>query len=197
MLNGNSEIWKDIPEFEGRYQVSSLGRIRSIQDNHGNYREQLRATWVSTKGYVYVQLFVKDVRHNVSVHHAVARAFIENPDQKKTVNHIDGNKQNNHVTNLEWHTYSENLKHAYTAGLKKGQEHFKGVKLGKTSQFNNVTYDSAKDRWIASVKFQGKMHTKRFPIKDYGDRAEILAAIAVNEILDTLGITDRAKNTIP
>lgn len=196
MLNGNNEIWKDIPEFEGRYQASSLGRIRSIQDNHGNYREHIRATWVSSKGYVYVQLFVKDVRHNVSVHHAVASAFIPNPENKKTVNHIDGNKQNNHVTNLEWNTQSENLKHAHATGLKKGQEHFKGVKLGSTSKFHNVTYDPARGRWIASVKFQGKMHTRRFPVSKYGDSAEILAATAVNEILDSLGLIDRAKNII-
>lgn len=196
MLNGNNEIWKDIPEFEGRYQASSLGRIRSIQDNHGNYREHIRATWVSSKGYVYVQLFVKDVRHNVSVHHAVASAFIPNPEKKKTVNHIDGNKQNNHVTNLEWNTHSENLKHAHATGLKKGQEHFKGVKVGSTSKFHNVTYDPARDRWIASVKSQGKTHTKRFPVSKYGDSAEILAATAVNEILDSLGLVDRAKNII-
>lgn len=197
MLNGNNEIWKDIPGFEGRYQASSLGRIRSIQDNHGNYREQTRATWVSSKGYVYVQLFVKDVRHNVSVHHAVASAFIPNPDKKKTVNHIDGDKQNNQVTNLEWNTHSENLKHAHATGLKKGQEHFKGVKLGTTSRFHNVTYDPSKDRWIASVKSQGKMYAKRFPVAIYGDCAEILAAVAVNEILDSLGLSDRAKNIIP
>lgn len=196
MLNGNNEIWKDIPEFEGRYQASSLGRIRSIQDNHGNYREHIRATWVSSKGYVYVQLFVKDARHNISVHHAVASAFIPNPENKKTVNHIDGNKQNNHVTNLEWNTQSENLKHAHATGLKKGQEHFKGVKLGLTSKFHNVTYDPARDRWIASVKFQGKTHTRRFPVSKYGDSAEILAATAVNEILDSLGLVDRAKNII-
>lgn len=197
VLNGNSEIWKDIPGFEERYQASSLGRIRSIQDNHGNYREQVRATWISAKGYVYVQLFIKDVRYNVSVHHAVASTFILNPEGKKTVNHIDGDKQNNQVTNLEWLTHSENLKHAHATGLKKGQEHFKGVKLGGTSKFHNVTYDPTKDRWIASVKFQGKMHSKRFTVKEHGDRAEILAAIAVNEFLDSLGLTDRAKNTIP
>lgn len=196
MLNGNNEIWKDIPEFKGRYQASSLGHIRSIQDNHGNYREHIRATWVSSKGYVYVQLFVKDVRHNVSVHHAVASTFIPNPENKKTVNHVDGNKQNNHVTNLEWNTQSENLKHAHATGLKKGQEHFKGVKLGSTSKFHNVTYDSDRDRWIASVKFQGKMHTRRFPTSKYGDSAEILAATAVNEMLDSLGLIDRAKNII-
>ncbi len=196
MLNSNAEIWKDIPGFEERYQVSNYGNVRSIQDNHGNYREHPRATWISSKGYVYVQLFIKDVRHNVSVHHAVASAFIPNPESKKTVNHRDGNKQNNQATNLEWATHSENLLHAHATGLKKGQSHYKGKKVGNTSRFHNVTYDPAKDRWIASVKYLGKMHSKRFPVKTYGNAAEVLAAQAVNDLLDKLGLTDRAKNSI-
>ena len=198
MLNRNDEIWKDIPGFEGRYQVSNIGNIRSLQDNHGNERIQARATWVSSKGYQYVQLFVKDVRHNVSVHHAVASAFIPNPEKKYTVNHKDGNKLNNQVTNLEWMTYSENLKHAHATGLKPSPTHWKGKKQPKAgSKFHNVTYDPSKDRWIASVKFEGKMYAKRFSVKTHGDQAEILAAKAVNDLLDELGITDRAKNIIP
>lgn len=197
MLNRNLEIWKDIPGFEGRYQASDQGRIRSIQDNHGNYREHIRSTWISSKGYEYVQLFIKDKRHNVSVHHAVASAFIPNPDQKETVNHIDGIKTHNQPSNLEWASYSENLKHAHATGLKRGQSHWKGRKGGNTSQFHNVTYDPSRNRWIASIKHEGKMRAKRFSVKKHGDQAELLAAQAVNDLLDELGITDRAKNVIP
>lgn len=196
MLNGNDEIWKDIPEFEGRYQVSNLGLVRSIQDNHGNPRLRVKATQVSNKGYVYVQLFVKNVQHMVSVHSAVASAFVPNPEGKKTVNHIDGNKQNNRVDNLEWATYSENLKHAYTTGLKQAPKGCSGMKVGKTSRFHNVTYDPTKDRWLASVKLKGKMHTKLFPVRTHGEHAEVLAAQAVNELLDSLGIVNRPKNVI-
>lgn len=197
MLNRNVEIWKDIPGFEGRYQASDQGKIRAIVNNHGNYCERLRATWVSNKGYEYVQLFIKDKRYNVSVHHAVASAFIPNPDQKLTVNHINGTKLHNYVCNLEWATYSENLLHAHSTGLKKGQSHWKGRKGGNTSQFHNVTYDPSKDRWIAAIKFEGKMKAKRFSVKKYGKHAELLAAQAVNDLLDQLGITDRAKNILP
>lgn len=197
MLNRNDEIWKDIPGFEKRYQVSNYGNVRSILDNHGNTVERPRATWISSKGYVYVQLSIKDIRHNVSVHHAVASAFIPNPENKRTVNHIDGVKKHNTVSNLEWATYSENLKHAHRTGLKQGQSHWKGKKGGNTSKFHNVTYDLSKDRWIASIKHEGKMISKRFSVKKYGDQAEILAAQAVNDLLDQLGITDRSKNIIP
>ena len=197
MLNLNNEIWKDIPGFEDRYQASNLGRIRSIQDNHGKYKEHIRATWVSSKGYVYAQLFIKDVRYNISAHSAVASAFIPNPEYKKTINHIDGNKLNNHLGNLEWATYSENLLHAHATGLKQGQSHWKGKKGGKTSLFHNVTYDPSRDRWIASIKHNGKTLAKRFSVVKHGKQAEILAAQAVNDLLDHLGITDRAKNIIP
>lgn len=197
MLNSNTEIWKDIPGFEERYQASNLGNIRSIQDNHGNYREQPRATWVSNKGYEYVQLFIKDKRHNVSVHHAVASAFIPNPDQKPTVNHIDGVKTHNYRSNLEWMTYSENLRHAHKTGLQVGQTHWKGKKFGTSSNFHNVTFDAKKNRWVASIKINGKSKAKYFTVNKHGDAGERLAAQAVNDLLDLYGITDRAKNSIP
>ncbi len=197
MLNGNNEIWVDIPGFTLRYQVSSLGRIRSIQDNHGNYCERFRATWVSNKGYQYVQLFIKDKRHNISVHWAVATAFVPNPDKKLTVNHIDGNKLNNIPSNLEWATYGENLKHAHATGLKKGQEHYKGVKVGSTSRFHNVGWDKNRNRFFASVKHNGKNIQKNFSVSKYGEEAELLAAQAVNKILDDLNILDRPRNVIP
>ena len=196
MLNRNTEIWKNIPNFEKRYQVSDLGNIRSIQDNHGNYRIKPRATWISNKGYEYVQLFIKDKGHNVSVHHAVASAFIPNPDQKSTVNHEDGIKTNNRRSNLEWMTQSENLLHAHANGLKYGQTHWKGKKFGNTSEYHNVTFDVKKNRWIASIKVSGKSKAKYFTIEKYGDDAERLAAQAVNDLLDLHGITDRAKNSI-
>ena len=196
MLNRTNEIWCDIVEFEGRYQVSNYGRIKSIQDNHGKKRDLIRSTWLSSKGYVYVQLCFKNKRFNISIHNAVACAFIPNPENKPTINHIDGNKQNNHVSNLEWATYSENLKHAHSIGLKVSNCWCKGKKWGKTSNFHNVTYDPTRNRWIASIKYNGKMYAKRFSIKKYGEQAELLAALAVNTLLDELGITDRTKNII-
>ena len=194
MLNGNIEVWKDIPGFEGRYQASNLGRIRSIQDNHGKYKEQIRSTWISSKGYKYVQLFIKNKRHNVSVHHAVASAFIPNPDNKPTVNHIDGNKQNNRVDNLEWVTYSENHVHAYKIGLKNAQhvaDRQRGSKIGVTSNFHNVSWDKTRQKWKATLKDKGKMvFQKRFD-------CEIEAAKYVNTMLDELGYSDRPRNSIP
>lgn len=194
VLNGNTEIWKDIPSFENRYQASTLGRIRSIQDNHGKYKEQIRSTWISNKGYEYVQLFIKNKSHNVSVHHAVASTFLVNPDNKPTVNHIDGIKKHNHVGNLEWSTYSENLKHAHRLGLSNANhvaDRQRGTKIGVTSNYHNVSWDNTRKKWKATLKDKGRMEfQKRFD-------CEIEAAKYVNTMLDNLGYLDRPRNSIP
>lgn len=196
MLNGNDEIWLDIEEYVGRYQVSNFGNVRSIIDNHGKEKCKLKVPYPCRKGYLYVQLFVKDAHFRDSLHRLVAKAFLPNPENKKTVNHIDGNKANNHVSNLEWATHSENLLHAHATGLKHGQQHYIGKKVGDTSNYHNVSYDPTKDRWIASVKHNKKSYAKRFPVLVHGSNAETLAALAVNDLLDQLGITDRPKNVI-
>ena len=107
------EIWKDIPDYKGLYQVSNLGRIKSLQTN--------RIIKGGLTGYGYLHINARKDRksHTLYVHKAVASAFIPNPDNKPQVNHIDGNKLNNCLDNLEWVTYSENNKHAYKTGLKK------------------------------------------------------------------------------
>jgi HNH endonuclease/NUMOD4 motif/AP2 domain len=196
VLNINDEIWMDIADYEGRYQISNFGNARSLQDNHGNARLQNKVPCKCRKGYLYLQMFVKDVQFRDSLHRLVAKAFIPNPERKRTVNHIDGNKANNHVSNLEWATYSENLLHAHATGLKHGQRHYLGKKVGDTSQYHNVTYDPSRNRWIASVKHNKKSYAKRFPVAVHGAMAQDLAALAVNDLLDQLGITDRPKNVI-
>ncbi len=131
----------------------------------------------------------------MAIHRLVAIAFIENPENKKTVNHIDGNKLNNNVLNLEWATYKENIQHAVRTGLTPKPPGKPGVKNGKTSIYNNVTYDATRDRWLGCVKVNGKMHCKRFPVKKFHN-AEQLAAQAVNDFIDELSLSTRKKNII-
>lgn len=104
------EKWLDVVGYEGLYQVSDLGRIK--RDGH------IKATYIDKGGYITVSLSKKSKQKTLKVHRLVALAFIPNPDGKITVNHIDGNKHNNSVKNLEWSTHSENHKHAYRLGLK-------------------------------------------------------------------------------
>lgn len=116
------EIWKDIKDYEGVYQVSNLGRVKSLSrfhnNNSGGYLSKERILKQNIKrGYLTVGLCKEGKTKTYSVHRLVAIAFIVNPHNKKTVNHIDGNKTNNLVSNLEWCTYSENQQHAFNIGL--------------------------------------------------------------------------------
>lgn len=102
------EIWKRFKDTD--YQVSNLGNVFSVYNG-----KQLKP--FMNDRYLVVDLFAYTVRQRIAVHRMVAIAFIENPDNKEYVNHIDGNKLNNCVDNLEWVTASENSIHAVATGL--------------------------------------------------------------------------------
>lgn len=108
-----NEEWRDIVGFDGKYQISSLGNVRNIKT-----MKQLKSSKTQS-GYCDVKLYDRNQRKNVHfrVHRLVATAFIDNPECKRTVNHIDGDKNNNTVSNLEWATHKENLRHAHDTGL--------------------------------------------------------------------------------
>lgn len=100
-----TEIWKDVVGYEGLYRVSNLGNIYSV------YSKRNKAQQKSIHGYMLVQLWKNNVGTHCSVHRIVASAFIENPLNKPQINHIDEDKTNNRVENLEWCTQVENHNH--------------------------------------------------------------------------------------
>lgn len=111
------EQWKPIAGTNGMYEVSSTGKVRS--NNYlGHGKQQELSLAKDQKGYLRVQICKDGRRQTVKVHREVAKAFIPNPENKAEVNHKDGNKENNHVSNLEWATPRENTTHAYNSGLK-------------------------------------------------------------------------------
>lgn len=119
------EVWKDVVGFEGRYQVSSLGSVKSSEYRKTIIRKdgkpqvfvrpsKILTPWLMNNGYHQYQLG----RGNKFLgHRLVALAFLENTRNVSDVNHIDGNKANNNLENLEWVNRSENNKHAYEIGL--------------------------------------------------------------------------------
>lgn len=101
------EKWKDIKGYEGLYQVSNLGRIKSLRGNS----ERILKPGANNKGYLYVRLYKNSKSKWFTLHRLVAEAFIPNPENKSQVNHIDEDKTNNVVSNLEWMTPKDNANH--------------------------------------------------------------------------------------
>lgn len=119
------EIWKDIREYEGLYQISNLGRVKSVNRKVEcgvrviTIKEKIRKLNPNGNGYLNLLLHKEGVKKAHRVHRLVAEAFLPNPFNLPEVNHKDGNKLNNSVDNLEWCTKSHNEIHARKMGLKK------------------------------------------------------------------------------
>ena len=136
------EIWKDIVGYEGLYQVSNLGNFRSLDRETKNGKTHYIRKGKPVKkflcknGYEYVCLTKNCKGNHIKASRLVAIAFIPNTENKKTVNHINGNKLDNRVKNLEWNTYTENLNHAIKTGLR----HLKPVAQIKNGEIIKI-YD--------------------------------------------------------
>lgn len=109
-----NEEWRDVVGYEGLYQVSSEGRVKSLErtDRFGRVvKERVLKQDVTHDGYLRVCLYASDKRKWFRVHRLVCEAFRENPEDKPEVNHIDEDKTNNNAVNLEWCTRKENINH--------------------------------------------------------------------------------------
>lgn len=125
------EVFRDVLGYEGLYQVSNYGRVKSLERKNIFYcglrkehlerptKEKILNYNKSNRGYLQVCLTKDGKSKTYTVHRLVAKAFLPNLKNKKQVNHIDGNKENNSIDNLEWVTSSENNKHAFITGLNK------------------------------------------------------------------------------
>ena len=132
------EVWKNIPDYDG-YQVSSYGRIKSLARTYSKNNIILKQLKINS-GYYIVNLWKNNKCTHKLIHRLVAENFIENLDNKKVVNHKDGNKLNNNVDNLEWVTMIENTKHAIKNNLI-SNEHINNLRNGKYSSKKIGMYD--------------------------------------------------------
>lgn len=140
-----TEVWRDIAGYEGFYQVSNLGRVRSMDRVGGKCKRKMAGRILKpTKlhaGYLAVNLCSDNTKKFVCVHRLVAGAFIDNPHGFPYVNHIDGNKENNDTRNLEWVTPIGNTRHAIDAGLFKPESYSKK----RVVRDDGVVFESAID----------------------------------------------------
>lgn len=111
------EEWRDIAGYEGYYMVSNHGSVIALPVDGMVRRKTLLKANTSWNGYLRVGLRRNGKTKFCMVHRLVAASFIENKNNKPIINHKDGNKQNNHVSNIEWCTHKENTEHAFDSGL--------------------------------------------------------------------------------
>lgn len=120
------EIWKDIPGYEGLYQVSNLGRIKSFpRKGTHELKEHILKPGKNHKGYLHVKLRKNCIGKTITVHRLVAKMFISNPNNLEQVDYIDDDKENNCVNNLQWITNADNMAKAWQTGARSIEKTYK------------------------------------------------------------------------
>lgn len=136
MMCYSNEIWKDIKGYEGKYQISNCGRLKSLIPYRGQ-REHLRKPSLAGAGYYYVTLAPQnECRY---IHRLVAETFIPNPDNLPEVNHKDEDKRNNHLENLEWCSHLYNIRYGKTREKIGKSQIESGVRPIKQIDINGIT----------------------------------------------------------
>lgn len=135
------EIWKDIIGYEGLYQVSNLGKVKSFpRKGTHELKEHILKPGKNHKGYLQVKLTKNCIGKTIPVHRLVAKIFIPNPNNLPQVDHIDDNKENNCVDNLQWITNSDNMAKAWKTGVRTIEKTYKRGKDNKISK-SVIQYD--------------------------------------------------------
>ena len=142
------EQWKDIPNYEGYYQISNLGRVKSLERiliKNGKkcvYKALIKKTNIGKRGYWIVGFCKNKKESQKKIHRLIAESFIPNFENKPHINHIDANKLNNDISNLEWVNNRENSCHK--------------VKLSNfTSKYTGVSYFKRDKKWRSSIHVNG------------------------------------------
>jgi hypothetical protein len=146
LLEEDQEIWKDVLGYEGIYQISSLGRVKSLsrkRSDGGTSKEIFLKPFTEKKGYFRHTLFKNSKGLKFLAHRLVANAFIENPFNKISINHIDSIKTNNSIQNLEWVSIMENNCH-------------KSLNIESSSKYVGVSFYKRTNKWQSNICVLGK-----------------------------------------
>lgn len=188
------QCWKDIPNYESKYQVSNTGKVRSL-----NYKRTGKTKILKIRedknGYTVVTLTKNSKKKTYSVHRLVAQAFIPNPNNLPCINHIDEDKTNNTVWNLEWCTHEYNIN--YGTHNKKVSKTLKGKFTGENNPFygKHHTEDTKKKMSENHADFKGKNNPKAKPVLMFTKEGEFIKKFnCVADANEYLGKDRRSKN---
>jgi hypothetical protein len=144
------EIWKDVVGYEGLYKVSSFGSICSLVRSNQYPNGTILKGILLNIGYLMVNLYKNKSVKCHHVHRLVALSYIPNPDDKKQVNHIDGNPLNNNIENLEWVSHRENMRH-WMKNSVLGDRLMNKERIDKVLYLRNMGYTQYAIAWILKV----------------------------------------------
>jgi hypothetical protein len=159
------EVWKDVSGFEGQYQVSNLGNVKSLFSN----KEKLLSPGLDGRGYLKINFCNSGSQKSKKIHRLVALIFVPNPLNKPQVNHINGIKTDNRAENLEWVTNSENMDHAVTNKLVDNR----GIR-NKNSKLT--------EQQVHEIKYKSSHLTKIQLSKIYNVSRELISMIQNNKL---------------
>jgi len=177
------EIWKDVVGYEALYQVSNLGRVKSLSryKKNGKYshwtKEKLLAQGINSGGYCQVSLYSNGSHKTKTIHKLVATAFIPNPENKPWINHKNSIRKDNEETNIEWCTPTENNKHCYDKGRQK-------IHYGEQHPGSKLTEDQVKE---IRNKYSYYKYTMPMLSKEYSISIGSIQAILNNQTWKNLG----------
>lgn len=144
------EIWKEVPGFETKYAVSSFGNVKNLKRNKllSPSKSKTNPYWKFSLG-----IGVKDKAWSIPVHRLVAMTFLPNPDNLPEVHHIDHNKENNRLDNLQWVSKSDNIKAAIAAG-----KHHGGFKVG--IKHHSSRFTDTQIKWMRELHKEGYTYSE-------------------------------------
>jgi hypothetical protein len=158
------EVWKDIEGFENYYQISNLGRVKSLKRKRV-LEDRILKPVTNNKGYLQVTLLKPNTIVNRNIHRILMLHFVDNLENKRCINHISGNKKDNRLENLEWVTHKENTQHALKNGLLNtgGNNNEKKVSVYNLNNEYIKSFDSITkaSQWIVN---RGASETKRVSV---------------------------------
>lgn len=172
-------LMQDIKDYEDLYSITNSGRVWSkLRDGSGGHTVKWLKPDTKPNGYQTVTLVKNKVKQRFLLHRLVAISYIENPQNKPYVNHLDGNKQNNCVSNLEWCTGSENEQHSYTVLNKQASKHC----LGKTG------YESHRGKEVGQYTLEDEL------IATYGSGADAARSVGCSQTSISAVCTGKRTN---